>query len=155
MINRARNGAFDELYTPAEAVSYLLPYLPDGIIWESAPGTGQLIKFLQQAKRKVVWGNKDYFEWQPEMWDIQVTNPPFSIKAKWLKRANELEKPYAILLPVGAIGARNVQEQLFDTRLLLLPHRIDFTGKKAPWFAVAWYTRGLNLPLPLTIANDL
>lgn len=27
--------------------------------------------------------------------------------------------------------------------------RIDFNGKKAPWFYCAWFTHGLNLPKEL------
>ena len=146
MQESSKRGIYDELYTPYEAVHYLIPFLPNKIIWESAPGDGKLVNILKQKGYLVVWSDQDYFEWKPEVWDIQVTNPPFSIKAKWLKRANELGKPYAILLPITTLGARNCQLQLDDVELILLPHRIDFTGKKAPWFAVAWFTKGLKLP---------
>ena len=154
MIDRSRNGPFDELYTPSEALSYLLPYLPSAIIWESAPGTGRLIRLLERAGHRVVWEDKDYFSWQPDNWDLMVTNPPFSIKARWLHRANELGKPYAILLPVTALGARNCQIELNQASILFLPRRIDFTGKGAPWFATAWFTRGLSLPDRLTFISE-
>jgi len=154
MEDSVARGPYDELYTPFEALRYLLPYLPqDQIIWESAPGALNIVHILQAKGYQVVWQERDYFEWEPDRWDIQVTNPPFSIKAQWLERAQILEKPFAILLPVSSIGARNVQLQLQDVQLLLLPRRIDFTGKKAPWFAVAWYTKGLNLPYPLTVSR--
>ena len=150
MIERARRGAYDELYTPVEALSYILPYIPkEAVIWESAPGEMDIVNALSEGGWNVVYSDKDYFDWEPRGWDVQVTNPPFSIKARWLNRANELGKPYAILLPVTALGARNCQIELNGADVLFLPRRIDFTGKKAPWFAVAWYTKGLQLPRPL------
>ena len=63
MIERARRGAYDELYTPLVAVEYILPYIPAGIIWESAPGTGTVVGALQRAGHEVVWKHADYFEW--------------------------------------------------------------------------------------------
>jgi hypothetical protein len=153
MQESSERGPYDELYTPFEALSYLLPYLPDNVIWESAPGKLDIVRMLEYHGYKVVWKQKDYFKWQPDQWDIQVTNPPFSIKARWMERAQALGKPFAILLPVASLGARNMQLHLNSIELLLLPRRIDFTGKKAPWFAVAWYTKGLNLPYPITIVD--
>ena len=148
MIDRARRGAFDDICTPAHAVEYLLPCIPEGVIWESAYGTGALASAL--SGRAVVWGARDYFSWEPPEWDVQVTNPPFSLKAKWLRRANELGKPWALLLPVTALGSRACQEQLAGCEVLFLPRRVEFTGKKAPWFAVAWFTRGFELAYPLS-----
>ena len=149
MQESAERGAYDELYTPSGAVLPLLPHLPKGIVWESAPGTGELVAILENNARRVVWSHKDYFLWQPKSWSVQVTNPPFSLKAKWLNRANELGKPYAILLPVTTLGSRACQKELDGCQVLFLPKRIDFTGKKAPWFAVAWFTKGLGMPSQL------
>lgn len=156
MIDSVQRGAYDDLNTPFEALRYLLPYLPKppSIIWESAPGEGKLVDMMVDNGLTVTHTNRDYFEFQPLAWDVQVTNPPFSIKAKWLQRANELAKPYAILLPVTALGARNCQLQMGGTELLFLPRRIDFTGKKAPWFAVMWVTKGLNLPSPINFVDS-
>ncbi len=83
-----------------------------------------------------------------------VTNPPFSLKAKWLERANNLGKPYAILLPVTTLGARNCQLQLDGADVLFLPRRIDFTGGNSPWFAVAWFTKGLGLPNQINFVEE-
>ena len=152
MVESSRRGPYDELNTPYEAIRYLLPHLHSALlIWESAPGNLRLVNMLENCGRNVVWSDKNYFEWQPAKWDVQVTNPPFSVKAKWLKRANELSKPYAILLPVTALGARNCQLELGGIEIILLPRRIDFTGKKAPWFATAWFTKGLHLPSQINI----
>jgi len=154
MEDSARRGTYDELYTPYEALKYLIPYLPNGIIWESAPGTGALVRMLENRWFKVISEDRDFFAWEPKKWDYMVTNPPFSLKARWLERANFLGKPYAILLPVTTLGSRNCQLQLTNCDILFLPRRIDFTGKGAPWFSVAWYTKGL-LPERILFVNEL
>ena len=154
MTESSRRGPYDELYTPAGAVSHLVPHLPRGrVIWESAPGTGSLSDALRSHGFKVVAAQQDYFTWEPQEWDIQVTNPPFSKKAQWLQRANDLGKPWAILLPVTSLGSRACQVQLVGADILFLPKRIDFTGRRAPWFAVAWYTRDLRLPQQINFVD--
>jgi len=155
MIERSRRGAYDELYTPTATLIPLMPYLPEGIIWEAAPGDLRLVKQLEASGRTVAWERQDYFEWQPDEWDLMVTNPPFSKKASWLRRANELAKPFALLLPVTALGSRECQLQLDECQVLFLPRRIDFTGGGAPWFSVAWYTRGFRLPSQLYFVKDM
>lgn len=153
MQESAERGPYDELYTPTAALRPLLPFLPAGVtIWESAPGTGVLVRALREHGFEVVQSDRDYFGWAPNEWDVQITNPPFSKKAKWLQRANTLDKPYAILLPVTALGSRACQLELDQSQVLFMPKRIDFTGKGAPWFAVAWFTRGLNLPRDLNFS---
>lgn len=154
MIERSRRGPYDELYTPVEAIKHLLPFVPKRLIWESAPGQGNIVRLLEDAGHAVTWANQDFFDWQPDSWDVMITNPPFSKKARWLHRANELAKPFALLLPVTALGARNCQVELAGAEILFLPHRIDFTGKRAPWFSVAWYTRGFSLPHPLAFVPE-
>ena len=154
MIARAKRGPYDELYTPAEAIRYLLPHIPTGTIWESAPGKGNIVKLLQRAGHKVVWSVDDYFGWEPPRWDIQITNPPFSIKAKWMNRANQLGKPWALLLPVTALGSRACQLELEECQALFLPRRIDFTGKRAPWFSVAWFCRDFHLPYQMCFVKE-
>jgi len=135
----------------------LLPYLPlekheddyyfpqDILYWEMCPGEGKLMHHLMDAGLKVVWDlvGLDALTEEPKDYDIIITNPPYSNKHEWLQRAVELDKPFAILLPVTTLGVRRCQIWMDDVDVLFLPKRIDFTGKKAPWFAVAWFTRRL------------
>ena len=37
--------------------------------------------------------NQNYFEYTPESYDAQVTNPPFGMKYPWIERACSLDKP--------------------------------------------------------------
>jgi hypothetical protein len=87
----------------------------------------------------------DYFTQEPAQWDIQVTNPPYSIKARWIVRACELGKPWALLVPITTLGVGKIQQYLDGCEIILLPRRIDFTGGGAPWFPVMWLTKGLNI----------
>lgn len=150
--NYIKRGPYDELWTPLEAFTYLTPYLPgSGIVWECAPGTGVLVDHLQKFGLNVVdWDGNFLKDTPPDAWDFIVTNPPYSKKHLFLKRAHELKKPYAILLPVTTLGVKRCQIWMGDVDVLFLPKRVDFTGGGAPWFAVAWFTKGLGLDRQLT-----
>lgn len=148
-------STFGDLSTPEEAVSYLLPYIPKHwTIWEPAVGEGRLADALECAGHEVVKSgigyvnNKDFLDDAFFILnaDCIITNPPFSKKAQFLRRCRILPQPYALLLPITTLGARRCQQYLDDVQVLFLPHRIDFTGKRAPWFSVAWFTRGFSLP---------
>ena len=152
----AKRGAFDEIDTPASAVEYLIPTLKRYessyplTIWESAPPPDR-----QSTLFDTLWDNDfrvtafkgmDYFENSPTHYDMQVTNPPYSLKQQWVARAMELGKPWALLLPITALGVRKggLNVHLSRCRVLLPPRRIDYTGKKAPWFFSAWFTYGIG-----------
>ena len=48
--------------------------------------------------------NKNFFFYEPEeKYDIIISNPPFSQKDNVLKRLYELDKPYAMLLPIPSL----------------------------------------------------
>jgi hypothetical protein len=145
----SKRGAYDEIWTPKEALIPLLPYIPKNArVWDCAPGSGKLIEHFKDSGIATVYcvGNHDFLtdsmSWR---FDVIVTNPPFSKKHLFLKRACEYKKPWALLLPVTTLGVRRCQKYLDDVKVLFLPKRIDFTGGKAPWFSVAWFTYGLGL----------
>lgn len=140
-------GLFDEIWTPIEALVPLLSWLPyRARLWDCAPGSGALIQLLQKSEQVTVdWSGDFLVDDPPDDWDMIVTNPPYSIKHKFLERASELGKPWALLLPVTTLGVRRCQRFLDDAEVVFLPKRIDFTNGGAPWFAVAWFTYGLNV----------
>jgi type I restriction-modification system DNA methylase subunit len=93
MKNKALQNSkkFDEIYTPLNALEYLIPWLkPNSTIFEPCYGTGNLIRFFQEKEFKTI-GNKniDYFnnDIKPEMYDYLITNPPYSNKRKFIKHA--------------------------------------------------------------------
>ena len=144
----------DELYTPENAIDILLPYLKKNwIIWECAYGTGKLTKHLENKGFKVI-GNKDtdfLKDRITENFNCMITNPPFSLKIKFIEKCYEYKKPFALLLPLTTLEGIKIQKMFKENGIqILFPRgRIDFNGKKAPWFYTCWFTYGLNLPKEL------
>ena len=86
---------------------------------------------------------QDFFQYEPEHWDILISNPPFSKKDKVLKRAWSFGKPFALLLPVNSIQGKSryeiwhneIQLLCFDSRIgyhtrnnMLHPTESNFFG---------------------------
>ena len=70
---------------------------------------------------------KDFFEYEPEHWDIMISNPPFSKKDKVLERAFSFNKPFALLLPANSIQGK-ARFKIFqnDIQMLCFDSRIGF-----------------------------
>jgi phage N-6-adenine-methyltransferase len=153
----------DDYFTPAYAVDLLLPYLTrDARIWEAAWGTGELARHLLKAGLQVVGSPEmDLFIEQPSAWEILVTNPPFSKKTAVLRRAYELQKPFALLLPVEALAGKHRIDLYREhgVQLLIPDKRINFHNAEingdhsAATFPTAWYCWGLNLPRELNFVK--
>lgn len=100
------------MYTPFYAVDPIIKYLPKGkVIW--CPFDEQWSAFyvrLRELGYKVIRSSlsdgKDFFTYEPEKWDLIVSNPPFSIKDRILKRLYSLQKPFAVLLPLNSLQGK-------------------------------------------------
>jgi hypothetical protein len=141
-INRAgdtkRSSGFDRCNTPAYALDPLLPYLVRfPVIWEPAAGTGNIMRAIAPPVSGVIASDihgdyakppRNFFDWQPPIFNAIVTNPPYSIKFDWLKRCYELGRPFALLVPVETIGAQKAQRLMekHGVELLLLNRRVNF-----------------------------
>lgn len=149
---------FNELYTPPEALVYLIPFLPkDKIYWEACYGLGHLAKELQANGFNVVGDqNIDCLIEQPKQWDIFITNPPFNGNKKFFKRAIELRKPFCLLCRLehlGGVEALKLFKDL-DIQIVIPEKRINYitpkmmAGEKdggSPFHSI-WVTQGLYLP---------
>ena len=146
----------------------LLKYLPkDKIIW--CPFDEEWSAFYQMLKesgfnvvRSSLDEGQDFFSYEPEEWDIVVSNPPFSLKDKILKRLNDLNKPFAILLPLNSLQGEKRYNWCFKNGIqqLAFNRRIDYhtnfnfnTYTKGNHFASAYFCRDI-LPKDL-ILEDL
>lgn len=158
------NKKNDELYTPYYAVEPILKYLPkDKTIWcpfdeEWSAYKNTLMNNGFQVISSSLEGGLDFFTYEPEKWDIVVSNPPFSIKDKVIARLYELGKPFAILLPLNSLQGKTrfeyfqqgVQLLSFDSRICFhTPDNMYETQKGTP-FASAYFCRNL-LPKDLLI----
>lgn len=147
---------YDQCQTPPYALAPLFPYLEKffgGTIWEPASGEENLsyamynrLDYINVISTDLIKG-KNFFDWEPRNWTAQVTNPPYSIKFKWMQRSYELDKPFALLLPVEAIAAAKAQKMMkqYEFEIMLLDARVDFHMPGAGWggggaqFPVLWF----------------
>ena len=74
----------DEKYTPGYGVAPIIKYLPEGkIIWCPFDTChSEFVLHLQEAGFQVKYSHistgQDFFAYEPDCWDIIVSNPPFS-----------------------------------------------------------------------------
>jgi hypothetical protein len=165
--NQGTNHA-DNFQTPPSALAPLLPYLdPSWRIWEPACGKGNLVRGLNAAFGPLTcYGSDiaqgevfDFLTFAPTFFDCIVTNPPFTIKDRWIARCYEIGKPWALLLPLTTFEGQARQKLFreYGVKVILFPKRVHFetpSGKGgSAWFATAWFTWGLGLPNDLVWAD--
>lgn len=125
-------GNHDECYTPPYVVEAIVPYLPSGkTIWcpfdkEYSP----FVQVLRENRFDVIYSHldegKDFYMYEPEHWDLIVSNPPFTGKKDIFKRALSFGKPFALLMtvtwlndaaPVDVFNRRDLQLYMFRDRV--------------------------------------
>lgn len=160
----SRKGSPDDFQTPPVALNPLLQHIPKNwVVWECAQGFGWLTKAMIDLGYNVIGSDiitgQDYLTWQPDSWDVAITNPPYAIKQKFLERAYYLGKPFAFLLPLTTFETKKRQE-LFDKfglEVIFFDKRINFrtpSGEgSGSWFATAWFTSGLNIGKQMTFVD--
>lgn len=129
--------ASDEYYTPEEAVIPLLKYIKAPTIWcPFDTKDSEYVKIFKKNNYKVIYShidnNQDFFTYEPEeYYDIIISNPPFSKKDEILKRLSELNKPYAMLMPLPTLQGQKRFEYLKDNcEALIFNKRINFWKDK-------------------------
>lgn len=132
-LQSSRSAEADETYTPFYAVEPLLEYIPKGkTIW--CPFDEEWSAFVQlftEHELKVIHSHKndgkDFFRYEPEHYDMIVSNPPYSLKDEVLKRCYTLKKPFALLMPINSIqGKTRVSLFQKNLELLVFDLRIDY-----------------------------
>ena len=130
-----------------------MPFLnPSWTIWEPAACEGNLVTHFRK-NGFTCWGTDiltghDFLVDEPLCaYDCIITNPPYSLKDRFLARCYALQKPFALLMPLTALEGQQRQQlyRRFGVQLLLLPKRVHFQrpcieGRTSCYFAVAWYT---------------
>ena len=151
---------YGDLYTPFCATELIAPYLY-GKIWECACGEGHITKVLEEHGMAVVETDiafgVDFFSAKVPEVDFIVTNPPYKLKDKFLERCYALDIPFALLLPLTALGGmkRTSLYKRYGLEVLVPDKRINFIyegSKKANWFHSAWFCRNV-LPEKLMFAE--
>ena len=159
-----KSSTADESYTPYYAVDPILKYIPkDKTIW--CPCDAIWSAFYQsfirggyQVIRSCIEEGQDFFTYQPSHWDLIVTNPLFSIKDKIISRLYELNKPFAVLLPLNSLQGKSrykffkngIQLLSFDSRIAFHNSQNMQTPIKGTPFASAYFCRNI-LPKDLIV----
>lgn len=153
--DRTKDG--DECYTPFYAVEPLLEFIPkDKTIWcpfdeEWSAYYRTFTRGGYNVVRSSLSEGQDFFRYEPNEWDILISNPPFSKKDEVLQRVYDLGKPFALLLPANSIqGKKRFEIFQNDVQMLCFDTRIDFHTNgnmieptKGTPFASAYFCRGL------------
>lgn len=126
-------GKNDECMTLPYAVEPILKYIPDGaIVW--CPFDTKDSEFVKQISKTntVVFSHidegKDFFEFEPPIWDVMISNPPFSNKRQFFERALSFNKPFALIMTNTWMND-SAPKQLFkdkDLQLLMFDKRMKF-----------------------------
>ena len=154
----------NELYSPFYIVDHIMKYLPkDKVIW--CPFDEEWSAFYIRLKecgytviRSSLKDNQNFFEYEPDQWDIIVSNPPFSIKDKVLNRLYSFHKPFAVLLPLNSLQGKSrfqyfkqgIQILSFDSRVCYHNKKHMHSVVKGSPFATAYFCKDL-LPKDLII----
>lgn len=131
--------ASDEVYTPEEAVIPLIKHLQlfqeenqkKIVIWcpfdtEESNYTIVLRKAGFEVIATHIDNGQNFFYYEPAQYDVIVSNPPFSIKDDIIKRLYELNKPYAMLLPVPTLQGQKRFPYMKDCQALIFDKRINY-----------------------------
>lgn len=132
------NKASDEVFTPAYAVKPIVKYLDmycnksNYTIWcPFDTEESEYVKIFRKEGYNVIAthidGGQNFFYYEPEEpYDFIISNPPFSIKDDIIKRLYELNKPYAILLPVPSLQGQKRFPYMKDCQALIFDKRINY-----------------------------
>ena len=141
----------DEYYTPRYGVLPILPYIPKNrIVWcPFDTSRSEFIRVFRELGIQCVYSHlcfsQDFYDYQPPQWDIIVSNPPFSDRARSLKRCIELKKPFALLLPNIWLNNAPILRLVRDYNLqLLMPdQRIEFLRNGRVSLTTSYFCRNL------------
>lgn len=128
LYSRGRN---DECETPAYGVKPIIKYIPHGaVVWcPFDKAHSQFVELISKTHRVVyshVDEGRDFYVYEPDHWDVIVSNPPFTNKRKIFERALSFGKPFALLMtntwlndaaPVRLFLERQLQLLMFDKRI--------------------------------------
>lgn len=140
-------GSNDECYTPRYAVLPILKYLPKNkTIWcPFDTEESEFVKVLRENGFDVINSHinegKDFYNYEPDHWDIIVSNPPFTNKRKIFERCLGFGKPFALIMSNTWLND-SAPKQLFkekDLQLLMFEQRIQFNNLKKITFSSSYY----------------
>ena len=140
----------DECYTPEYAIEPLKEFIKPfvgKICWcPFDKENSNFVKLLSQWGLKVLYGHidygHDYYKYEPQKWDVMISNPPFTGKREIFERALSFNKPFALLMTLTWLND-SAPKKLFyekDLQLLMFDKRIKYINcGNQPNFSSAYY----------------
>lgn len=161
----------DKYVTSKQTWASIARFIPkDKIIWESAYCEGSSGKHWKDLGYEVIHENRDFFKWEPERYDVQITNPPFTRKIEWIERSVSLGKPFIIILPASSLTTVYLRNLFLNSEphefQIIIPYkRINFifvnehgkadeTIKSRSSFDCLFYAYRMNLPRDVVFLGD-
>ena len=126
-------GSNDECYTPLYGVTPILKYIPkDAIVWcPFDTFESHFVREISKTNKVIeshIWTGQNFFDYEPDKWDVIVSNPPFTNKRKYFERALSFDKPFALIMTNTWLNDSE-PKQLFkdkDLQLLMFDKRMKF-----------------------------
>ena len=141
----------NEYYTPSYAVEPLLEFLEvyrNDIIWcPFDTKDSEFVKVLTREGFKVIYSHvddgKNFFTYEPDDYQVIVSNPPFQNKKETFERLLSFNKPFAMLMTLTWLND-SAPKKLFrdkDLQLLMFDERIKYknAGEDKINFSSAYY----------------
>ena len=125
IIKLKKDDAYMTPMSVFQSIKHLIP--KDKIIFEGFYGNGNSGKYLKELGFKVESHDVDFFDDQSFEYDIIISNPPYSIKAKVFKKLYEIDKPFTMLIPVATMTKQYLKKYFKDQIQIVIPEkRIQF-----------------------------
>ena len=142
----------DESYTFEYCVTPIIKYIPkDAIVW--CPFDKADSNFVKEIGKthEVIFSHidngEDFFKFEPEKWDVIVSNPPFKNKRLFFERALSFNKPFALIMtntwlndsaPKKLFKDKDLQLLMFTNRMIFLQNgtidtRVSFSSSYYCW----------------------
>lgn len=145
-------GKNDECYTPEYAIYPIIKYLDkDKIIWcPFDTEDSNFVKILKENGFKVINSHiklgQDFYKYEPEEWDVIISNPPFTNKKGIFERCLSFDKPFALIMsntwlndsaPKKLFKDKELQLLMFDKRISFINPNGEEMGR--PTFSSSYY----------------
>jgi hypothetical protein len=128
-----------DYYTPEYALEYVKDWLmdyKDKKVWECCCGKGHITRWLQKQgftdiiQTDLKETGHDFYTYEPDEYDVIITNPPFKNKRMFIERCLSLKKPTFILLPTMTLESNTIRPSLKplgkDFGIILPPKSIHY-----------------------------
>ena len=149
----------DEYETPAYVWDLILKYISkEKIIYEPFYLNGRSGEYIKSKGYSCIHENKDFFT-NEYSYDIIISNPPFSKRKEIFEKLKEINKPFALIVPLQTLVNSYFKTLFSDVQIIIPKTRIGFIQNDV-WtnradFDSIILTHGLNLPKDIIFENEI